>query len=109
MKFQKKARDITGMLLEEGDIILLSEDGSTVSAVVSTIRPSAREEYPNIEIKKVTTNWLGKVTGVKKEVIGAGKYKRSRKITPASLRDDVPAHEKIKEIRDEVIEEIFNR
>lgn len=109
MKFQKKARDITGALLEEGDIILLSENGNTVSAVVATIRRSARDEYPNVEIKKVSTNWLGKVTGVKKEVIGVDKYKKSRKIQPASLRDDVYAHERIKEIREEVLEDIFSR
>lgn len=109
MKFRKSAKDMTGKTIDEGDILLYPKNGETIESVVVDIKQTDRDTIPQVLVKKVTKNWLGQITGVATELLGVDIYRESRVIYPASLRDDVPSHRKVKEIREEVMEKVLSR
>lgn len=108
MKFKKNAKDITGRLIQEGDIFLYPDNHDMVDSVVVDIKQHDRDTPPDVIVKKVTKDWVGRVTGTKRAVLTVDVYKRGRILYPSLLRDDVPAHAKVKELREQVMEKVLN-
>lgn len=109
MKFRKSAKDMTGKTIDEGDILLYPKNGETIESVVIDVRQSGRDVVPQVHVKKIVKNWLGKMTGIATELLDVDVYRDARVVYPASLRDDVPSHRKVKEIREEVMEKVLSR
>lgn len=108
MKFKKNAKDITGRLIQEGDIFLYPDNNETFDSVVVDVKQHDRDTPPCVIVKKVTKDWVGRVTGVKRSVLTVDVYRYGRVIYPSLLRDDVPAHKKVKELREQVMDKVLN-
>lgn len=99
MKFAKIAKDITGKVIEEGDILFYWLDNHTTWGVVNRIVPRGRDQFPDLEMKHVSSDWKGQNLKVHRYTINAENYHRRRVLHETSLRDDVPSFARLKELR----------
>ena len=100
MKFAKTARDSTGHLLEEGDIvnvILKCEEAATV--VIRKVIQHRRDQFPTVRGTKVVTDWKGLVLKTERVEMEVGEYQQCVVMAPSTLRDGVPLNDKLKELR----------
>jgi hypothetical protein len=110
MKFAKIAKDTTGRVLEEGDILLYQNDkGNSTTGVIDKILQRSRDQFPNVQVKTVTTDWRGANIKVQRSTIAVEAYKIGRVVQPGALRDDVPSNTKIKEIQQEIMAKTPNK
>lgn len=109
MKFAKIAKDITGRVIEEGDILMYWDDGNMAHAVVVKILQRNRNEFPSVQLLSVATDWRGSNVNVQRSTIGVDIYKSSRIRAPSDLRDDVPYFQKVKEIQQEILTKTSKR
>lgn len=100
MKFAKSARDATGKILKEGDILNVILKGSEpTSVVVRTVVQHRRDEFPVLRGTKVVTNWKGDVLKTERVELYINDYNQSLVVEPSALRDGVPHNDKLKELR----------
>lgn len=99
MKFKRQARDRTQKQIEEGDILT---SGDTLALVRKIIR-FGREEFPELKVTTVNTDFLGRNIKLGHTTYTVNEYKRTRLLRPELLRDDVPKYKKVKELRETVI------
>lgn len=99
MKFRKIAKDRSGTILQEGDIIQLFHDtGNITEAVIDKIHQPIREEFPELTVVEVTSDWRGISVDTKRRTLDILQYKTCNILTNNNLRDDVPRFKKLKEI-----------
>ena len=96
MKFRREARDKTQAKLEEGDI--LQVDGDTLAVVTKIIR-FGREQFPDLKVTKVISDFTGRKVTVENATFNAEMYRTFRRLDPSLLRDDVPRYARAKEER----------
>jgi len=97
MKYKKIAKDSTGKILQEGDIVQLHNE-NPVEAAITKISQPVREQFPELEVVVVTTDWKGTGINVKKQTLDIHKYKTCTLLPVTHLRDDVPKFKKLKEV-----------
>lgn len=97
MKYKKIAKDKTGIILQEGDVIQLN-NGKVVEAAINKILQPVREQFPELEVVTVSTDWKGNGIDVKKLTLQIHEYKTCKMLPITALRDDVPKYKKLKEI-----------
>lgn len=100
MKFKREARDRAQVRLEEGDILQVNSD--TIAVVAKVVR-HGREQFPDLQVTTITTDFLGKKVTTRRATYQAEAYKQSRRLDPSTLRDDVPKYQKAKELREKFI------
>jgi len=98
MKFKKIAKDKRGMILQEGDVIQRLVNEEYVDSVVNKIRQPVREQFPEIEVIDVTTDWKGNGLDIIRKTLDINEYKNCRVLPTKYLRDDVPKFMKLKEL-----------
>ena len=104
MKMRKIAKDTKGKVLEEGDIILLHEENDTpLVCVIRKMHQPTRDEFPELRVTKITTDWRGQNVTVDRVTLVFDQYKICHVIPPENLRDDVPVFVKAKEIHDKYV------
>jgi len=97
MKYKKIAKDTNGNILQEGDVIQL-HNGNIVEAAINKITQPVREQFPELEVVIVTTDWKGTGIDVKKQTLDIHAYKTCSLLPLKHLRDDVPKFKKLKEV-----------
>ena len=100
MNFKRQARDKTNQIITEGDILQLVD---TNIAVVQRVVRFGREQFPELHVTLISTDFLGKNISTTKEALTSQTYRRCRKLDPVMLRDDVPKHAKAKNLRESAI------
>lgn len=99
MKFAKIAKDTAGKVLEEGDVLVYKNNDETVHAVIDKIIQRNRDQFPNVQVLNVTSDWRGNNVKVKRSTLSVEAYKVGRVLNAKLLRDDVPVNAKVKEIQ----------
>ncbi len=100
MKFAKTARDSTGQILHEGDIVnVILHASEPAFVVVRKVIQRRRDQFPTLRGIKVVTDWKGKVMRTERVELDIDTYKQSVVINPSALQDNVPLNDKLKEIR----------
>lgn len=105
MKMRKIAKDKTGKVLKEGDIIHLN-DGV---AVIRKIEQPYRDEFPILVTYKVTLDWKGAVEKYNEEQLNINDYKLCTVIDGSKLRDDVQHFKNLKLISQTIHERMAYR
>lgn len=99
MKFRKLAKDKNGTILQEGDIIQLFHDtGNITEAVVDKIHQPIREEFPELAVLEVASDWRGIEFDINRKNLNITQYKTCNILPNHKLRDDVPRFKILKEI-----------
>lgn len=86
MKAKRHARDRKRKIIEEGDIIQV--DGS-ILAVVKKVINYGREEFPDLAVTELTTNFVGHVMSESEEIYFFEQYKKTTILNPNMLREEV--------------------
>lgn len=103
MKFAKIAKDTEGKVLEEGDVLVYKNNGDLVHAVIDKIVQRNRDQFPNVQVLNVTSDWRGNNVKVQRSTLTVEAYKVGRVLNASLLRDDVPVNVKVKEVQQSVI------
>ena len=103
MKFAKIAKDVAGKVLEEGDVLLYSNNGVPTTAVIDKIVQRSRDQFPSVQVMNVVADWRGENIKVQRSTITVESYKAGRVMHPNMLRDDVPMNAKVKEVQKSVM------
>lgn len=94
MKYKKIAKDKKGTILQEGDIIQFKRD-DIIPCVIDKIIQRSRDEYPELEVFEVTTDWKGGNVNTKKNVLTQEMY-RNCVLVHSNLLSDSIQHTKLK-------------
>ena len=105
MKMRKIAKDTTGVVLKEGDIIQL-HDGM---AVIQEIDQPHREEFPVLQTSRVWLDWKGKPEKFHESRLHIDDYKQCLVVDGDSLRDDVPHFKNLRLISERIQERMAYR
>lgn len=92
MKMKKIAKDKTGKVLKEGDIIQMNDS----VAVIRKIEQLYRDEFPILVTYKVTLDWKGVVEKCNEERLDINSYKQYMIIDGSKLRDDIQHFKNLK-------------
>lgn len=102
MKMRKIAKDKTGKVLQEGDIIQL-EDGM---AVIEAIDQPHRDRFPTLITSRVWLDWKGALKKADASNLIIDDYKHCAVIDGSKLRDDVQYFKDLKLISDRIREKL---
>lgn len=103
MKFAKIAKDTSGKVLEEGNVLVYWNDGNLTHAVIDKIVQRSRDQFPTIQVLNVTSDWRGNNIKVQRSTLTVETYKAGRVLHADTLRDDVPVNVKVKEVQQSVL------
>ena len=104
MKFKRIAKDKKGKILQEGDVITYKRDDVIESVIEKIVRVS-REEYPDMEVSEVITDWKGNVQSIRKNTLTHDLYRNCVLVHPSFLSGDSPKFQKLRQLS----EKAFNR